>query len=163
MSRRRFRPQPVTRISRVFSDSADSHADDLFTAGATFPSLPSSVPRGGVRRLLDLDSTEDKFLPSWGKGATSPFASPQSVRRRSPVVRVVAGVPRGRSPITPLQAKRRHALSMLSFQRLQANPRERLCVRRLQRKQVLFAKRVAGRRGGSPGPYRRNYLSSWSC
>lgn len=37
------------------------------------------------------------------------------------------------------------------------------CVQRKIRKQVLFAKQVAGRSGGSPGPYRRNRDDEVKC
>lgn len=46
---------------------------------------------------------------------------------------------------------------------LQSNPRVRHCVQRRRRREVLFAHRVAGRSGGSPGPYRRTYSSQFRC
>lgn len=41
--------------------------------------------------------------------------------------------------------------------------RVRMCVRRAIRRRVLFARFVAGRRGRSPGPYRRNGFSQFGC
>lgn len=46
---------------------------------------------------------------------------------------------------------------------LQAPAGAFLCAQRQIRKEVLFAKSVAGKRGGSPGPYRRNWKSERSC
>lgn len=41
--------------------------------------------------------------------------------------------------------------------------RVKFCVQRKERREVLFARRVAGRRGTAPGPYRRSPKSQWSC
>lgn len=37
------------------------------------------------------------------------------------------------------------------------------CVKRKSRRETLFSLRVAGRRGGSPGPYRRKPESNYRC
>lgn len=161
MTFRFFRAQRVRLRPQTFSDSADSHADVFLTSGATIPSLPE-VPRGGVRRLLDFDEPEKSLLSqNWpGYGAGEPHVS----LRRPAVVRVGRAPGRSTRPIPLLQALRR-ADSWRAFRQLRvAQPgRDALCVRRLQRKQVLFAKGVAGRSGSAPGPYRRNQFSSWSC
>lgn len=39
----------------------------------------------------------------------------------------------------------------------------RHCAARKQRKQVLFAKRIAGKGGGRHGPYRRTLFSQYGC
>lgn len=43
-------------------------------------------------------------------------------------------------------------------------PRQvRYCIQRGMRREVLFARGVAGRRGSAPGPYRRKESSNWRC
>lgn len=54
----------------------------------------------------------------------------------------------------PLHAKR--------ISRLYADPRTVVCVRRRQRKEVLFALNRSGR-NGTGKPYRRSYSSQWRC
>lgn len=39
----------------------------------------------------------------------------------------------------------------------------RVCLDRSQRQEVLFARNVAGKRGGSPGPYKRSWKSKIKC
>jgi len=164
---RRRRAQPVSLGTGWVPDtsSADSHADYLNTTGATqFSSLPQ-VPRSGVRRLLDLAEVgSDRWILDRVRGKGGDQAPLDGFRRRSPVVRVGPSFYRPRFVTSrPLQAIRR--ADWRAFQKLQVRrpSRDMMCVRRLQRKQVLFAKKVAGRRGGSPGPYRRNQFSNWSC
>lgn len=53
--------------------------------------------------------------------------------------------------------------SLLASIKMRAPARVRFCVQRKSRKEVLFAKGVAGRRGRSPGPYRRKQSSYYSC
>jgi len=156
---RKRRQQEVRHGTLPFSDFVDSIQSGLVTGGATqFSSLPEVPPRG-VRRLMELDGeTVPRFNPPGYGGWATPHARPRS----SPVVRVGPALARPRPLPSPLQAHLNRA-SWRAFNRLQARPQDRLCVRRLQRKQVLFARRVAGRRGSAPGPYHRNMWSSWSC
>lgn len=66
-----------------------------------------------------------------------------------------------RKPVAPLMA------TVLGDRPQIRNPvRAPVCVRRQDRREVLFARKVAGRPGGSPGrrrTYRRNEASEMSC
>lgn len=45
-----------------------------------------------------------------------------------------------------------------------SNPhRVTVCMRRRERREVLWARGLAGRSGSAPGPYRRGPDSAWSC
>lgn len=165
--RRRRRAQAVSYgTSRVPAiNAADSIAANYQTGGATFPSLPEHlVPPGGVRRLFEFDDQRSDSLIIRSVGGKGGGPAPFDRPRRSPIVSVVVGPARRQTPFTPLQAHRARA-SWREFRKLRfPQPgREPVCVRRLRRKQVLFARGIAGRSGGSPGPYRRNAFSSWSC
>lgn len=167
--RRRRAAQSVYTESLPFDDSTDGLVDTVVRPGANhIHSLPE-VPRPGVyRRALVADIYGDDLarllLPRtdlsitssgpWGMGR-----QPHGSLRRLQVPRWGAP-PRGahRPTIPPLQAwaglnvlRERHPQSVVH------------CVRRKVRRSVLFARDVAGRRGGSPGPYHRNEFSQWSC
>lgn len=164
MTFRRFRrSQPVATAAVAFTDSTDSHVEPYSIAGeASFPST-RSVPRDGVRRLLWVDLVESvPFHTVPGYGAGQPHVSPY-VRRRLPGVGATGQARRAFTPPRLLQAQRRidwHAFQQL---RVRVPARVRFCVQRHQRKQVLFALKVAGRRGSAPGPYRRREEFNWRC
>lgn len=152
------RSQPVATAAVAFNDSTDSHVEPYSIAGeASFPST-RSVPRDGVRRLSWVDLVES--IPSVSKpgyGAGQPHDYLVRRRRRLPVpVRV---------PPVPHPFARQRAASWQAFRLLKVRvpSRVRFCVQRHQRKQVLFARGVAGRRGSAPGPYRRTENSQWRC
>lgn len=148
-------------VVQAVDSRAVSHARPFSDAGEPFSALPS-VPRvPSVHRLFDLDriASKSSYGTGYGGRPESPIKSLRSVFR-SPVVNV--GVRIGRPPLTPASQKR-IAESWRAFNVLQFNPRTSVCVRRVQRRQVLFAKGVAGYRGRSPGPYRRTADSSWRC
>lgn len=100
---------------------------------------------------------EGTDLVRWGLGARSAQASFDPVRAvhqllgASPVVRV------GPSP-RPLQAFR--GFNVLRFP---APGKVLACVRRRMRREVMFAKQIAGRRGLGTGGVRRTADSAWSC
>lgn len=158
---RRRRVQSVTYGAKPFIDSTDSIVDPIPQAGAPFPAL-TELPRRGVRRLLEWDefgSTRD--WPRGMGGGPAPHASP----RARQVVRVVrAGPLVVRAPVTPLQARRRKA-DWLAFRQLRitAPGSVAFCVRRKVRREVMFAKQIAGRRGLGRGGVRRSESSNWSC
>lgn len=166
MTFRRFRknrPQPVRHHPMAFTDVADSHATDLSTWGAAITPAKRSLPPGGVRRLLELDAYGQPERIFWaGYGAAQPHVSPQSAVRRS----VVLPVFRSAKPLSPLQAQQRNA-SWRAFNvlQIQAPRRVAFCVRRKQRREVLHAYGIAGRRGlvGRGGGYRRTADSHWRC
>lgn len=168
MSRRRFRrPQPVLAWSGVSHVPPDTPEDAFPTAGAslfdaTFPGAPRSV----VRRLLDLDSPESRFLG--GIGGVAPDAS-----LRSPTVprrRFARPLPPARLPLIASRlAKARIAQFERSWREFRLLPRlspnDKACIRRRVRKQVLFASRVAGRKRspGRGGTYHRKLDSLYRC
>lgn len=95
----------------------------------------------------------------------------------SPDYRGYGGAPHAIFSIRPLKVGRKVALVGRTFPPMQAffpawsafrslavamPSRARFCVQRKQRREVLFAKQVAGRRGLS-GPYRRTESSNWRC
>lgn len=156
--RRRFRPQPVqfsgAHSPETFSDAGDPYSYDLAVA----------APRPLVHRLLTLDSVSDGDW-STGRGYGGRPESPiKTLRRAFPRVFVRASAGVSRQP-NPLQAQRRRALDWRAFNalRVAVPQRVRFCIQRKSRREVLFAFRVAGRRGSAPGPYRRRVESSWSC
>lgn len=163
MSFKRFRrsqPGQAVHVPGV------SHPRVFIDGGEPYSALPSpgGAPRPSVHRLFDLDRIGSGSFTDFSPGYGGRLESPMQVLRRvlrSPVASAVVRV--GRPPVRSVASQRRSALSWRAFNALQDNPRSRVCVRRLQRKQVLFAKKVAGRRGGSPGPYRRNLYSQWGC
>lgn len=101
-------------------------------------------PTEGIRRIREI--------------VQAPLAVPSHRLVLSPpTTRVVYGP----KPSLPLPPSRR--TQFLGLNRLLANPRVTMCVRRKQRREVLFAMRRAGFSGSAPGPYRRTNNSSWSC
>lgn len=85
---------------------------------------------------------------------------------RSPIsVSYPSPIPVRRAVLAPSLIKaqfRPYTPRISTLQALAANPRVVFCVRRKQRREVLFAKRLNGRNGGGK-PYRRTYSSQWSC
>lgn len=145
-------------MPRTISDAGEH----LFgsTAGQDVPRVPE------VHRLYSLfDSESDREIFARGKGGElAPFGRPRRVLG-SPVL---AGprIARQLRPYSPPASQiRRINDSWREFGRLRiaAPSRVRFCVQRLQRKQVLFARGIAGRRGSAPGPYRRTENSNWRC
>lgn len=167
MTFRRFRRQPVVQAVEF---RGVSQPRTFYDAGEAFS--PSNVPLPrvqNVHRLFDLERIASRSLNVWGDGGRT--ESPiQSLRRvfRSPVVsRAVVVGPKlpfpHRPPAKPSDLRRIQA-SLREFNRLRADPRTAMCLRRSQRREVLFALRVAGRSGaGWPRPRRRTENSNWSC
>lgn len=145
---------------------------------------------GRKRPRYDPVRTLDRYI--FGPGEADIYASndslPRSHDRRPPVIlpddvdplRTIAVSPTAvRQFVSPIEEKSRAARwSFTPVQTLKQYWREahrpvvnepenvRFCVRRTQRREVLFAMRVAGRRGGSPGKrgkYRRSIESNYSC
>lgn len=111
---------------------------------------PSGLPRVFSVRPVNLALFEDRrFFHPLGP-ARPAFAFPKSAAR------VV--VPRTRSRSAVDGAKARTLPHQLTFA---APDRVLICVRRKRRKEVLFAKRKAGKRGQRKP--RRNYWSAISC
>lgn len=166
--KRRRGSQPVATVGVAFDDSRDFIASDFRQAGAdnSYP-LTASLPR--------LRSRVHRFsAPLSAAGALS-FDLPPLIQIRRKVLaaafspafprtypRVLAGKSVGKLGRT----HPRVLASFAEFNRLRADPRTSMCVRRSQRREVLFARRVAGRVGRSPGRgggYSRNVHSQWSC
>lgn len=111
-----------------------------------------TLPRAELRRYSVPEGAQDVF--DWGMGQ-----SPMSALLRGSVTSA------GRV-FQPSSAKRfldgrfKPVLTGLS---VRYPTQMKFCVQRKERREVLFAKRVAGRRGGSPGPYKRREWSNWRC
>lgn len=95
-----------------------------------------------------------QYLPRVG---SYPYTAPV-YRHRPPQVARIDSFPK---PVTGHNNRRtNNDLRSLFFR---APSRVALCVKRKIRREVLFGKSIAGRRGGSPGPYRRSPESAYSC
>lgn len=162
--------QPVATRGVAFDDSSDFH-DDFVRAGAIPPSLtavaPPSIYRPSVyRELLDSElGDHSRFVGGMGADQ-APIQ--QAPRRRSltwsrPRRDVVDARRLQPGRVRPFTSQQRIAASWREFNRLRLDPRTATCVRRHTRREVLFAKRIAGRGGGRHGPYRRTLNSQWSC
>lgn len=155
-------PQPVSHGAKPFIDDVDS-TSDFYTGGAPFPALAPAAPRSLVRRLLDIESSGNPDRLFWrGYGAREPHVSVRDSVRRS----VAPSFRRGAVSRSPLQAHS-PSDSWAAFRKLKVSAPARVmfCVRRRQRREVLFAFGVPGKRGlrGAGGHYKRNAFSSWSC
>lgn len=117
---------------------------------------PSSRSQWLPRRGLDLLHPSTRFPSRESlvvvRARFRPF--PEHTRpepRRFPAPQVVS--PRFKTNLAKLDS-------------IPADPRYSFCARRARRRQVLFARQVAGRRGGSPGRggrYRRSQNSQYGC
>lgn len=150
--RRSFAPA-ARRVA--FNDRRDFIDDTYLPAGASHIDATKGAPRSLVHRLRSIPASG--MLPNVGVwGGLAPY-------RFSPVntLRSALSLAKFPRPIPLLQAQPRFVLGMNVLPRL--NRRASVCVSRLQRKQVLFARGIAGRRGSAPGPYHRNMDSQRSC
>lgn len=154
----------------AFHDSSTFLDETLVSRGALPTALPK-VPPAGVRRLEGLEyiraldtAPEEQYwrrlIPGYG---AEPHAS--LIRRQKP--RWATSLATSQKTHSPLQAKRR-LIGWQSFRELHVPQpkRQAFCISRLTRKQVLFAKQIAGHRKRSPGAgghYKRTYLSSYTC
>lgn len=195
MARRRQRapslPVPQSVAGRAFSFRENEPIGAPAGEDLVASSTGSSVPRGGVRRLFELDSQVSSSYP-WGMGGRLPPITPawgeEEFRRvlRRPLGRQLsrlgaaprlarAGDPR-RSvyPFRLLQnlsaarfagkSASRGAADWAAFRKLPAlDHRTRVCVSRRVRRGVLFAFNVAGKRGLGRGGVRRSVDSSYGC
>lgn len=184
MKRRRRSLVQLAGEGPAFTESAGSHADIFTSGGATTPSLPAQAagaPRSLLSRILAADGEPEaaRYVRGvWG-GRFPPQVGPRGARvlpltlglrgrfparRREPVARAKALVPSYKLPSRLSQTAWSAQLREL---RVRHPARDVLCVRRLQRKQVLFAKRVAGhklrRSPGRGGSYHRTEWSSYRC
>lgn len=82
-------------------------------------------------------------------GSRDPLVSRNALLRESSVSRVRRSIKRANFP----PAKLRFAIP----------EKVKVCVRRQERREVLFARNIAGRGGGRHGPYRRSASSYYSC
>lgn len=164
---KRRRPQPVTTGPSRFNDRRDFIRRESIAGARPWFALtsPAELPRDrvSVRRFSAHGSEilRDILSQIPGYGA-EPHASLGA--RSSRVVKVYD--PR-RLQVTLLQAKKlnqaRIAKSWEVFRTLPPIPRQaRVCLKRAQRREVLFAK---GHHGinGSGRPYRRSADSSYHC
>lgn len=163
MSRRFRRAQPVSHRSVAFNDDRDSIGRDLLDAGADPIAATFGAPRPLVHRFTEFDHPSavrriDALLPGYGAG--EPHEDLWRIRRRRLVVPSASGSVRRFHSASPQVRASWQSLNVLRF----PFPRSvDVCVKRKTRRNVLFAKGVAGRRGGSPGPYKRTVFSAWSC
>lgn len=155
MARRRRRRS----ADQVYGSRPRSHAGAFadFSDATDYPES-WSVPRVvAVSPTHDFDRLPSLYLepgPVVGLFSSQPAPefAPGSTRLR------LLAVPKG--VVTPKARDRGQALSVLQVHRPEVVSQ---CVRRKERKSVLFAEGVAGRRGSAPGPYRRNVFSSYRC
>lgn len=102
-----------------------------------------------------------------GTGATQRVA-PDAVKKAVGTAPARKGRVRFSALVRAAERKNPHALDLIrAILRPGIGPdrlrNERICAKRRIRKQVLFAQDVAGRSGGSPGPYRRTADSKEKC
>lgn len=64
---------------------------------------------------------------------------------------------------SPVEVRRTRLFDLPYGLSIRAPLKVRFCLRRKERREVLFAKRKVGYRGSSPGPYRRTANSQWRC
>lgn len=159
-------PQRVRDRPVAFHDDRDSHRSPIVDAGVS-ADTNRRLPRvQNVHRSpwsLHLEDPRSKL--AWGVWGLAPMRA------------TVADTPRWRAlprlkvspPLAPLKARivARKAVqaSWAEFNRLRADPRVAFCQRRKERREILFAKRIAGRKRspGRGGTYHRNVMSQWSC
>lgn len=172
--RRRSLGVPVT-AGMPFTDATDSPSLDLLDTGAfqffdaTEGAPGPSVHRSNLERLRLLDSS----LP-FGSRVVQSFEQLEKTGRKS----VKVGLSPASARTYPQRffavgkSVRKLGLSRRSWKqfnvvRVRVPERERFCVARGVRKQVLFARGVAGRNRrfspGRGGTYHRNAWSSWRC
>lgn len=142
---------PSVSQPRVFNDAGEAY----------FPSNAESLPR--VRSTLvhrSLDELVKRVRPfESGYGADEPH---NAIRRRLglPIVSASAAV---RSPVRSVASLPKLARYWRAFNVLAVNKKVHFCVQRKQRREVLFARKIAGRSGlGLRGVVRRPE-SSWRC
>lgn len=133
--------------------------------GALFDAPNGTLPSAQERVQQEL---ERRGL-GWGDGGETPMQDEGAARAWSPVAYEPpagrrSGRPQQRSRTIYPPAKR---LGFAQLQRLQIRePKVVLfCQQRRERREVLFAKRVAGRKAspGRGGTYRRRPESQWRC
>lgn len=157
MSRRARRPAPQAvhfrgvSQPRLFSDAGEVH-DPSTVIGAPRPSL--------VHRFMDDFRPGGRPFPVSGYGADQPHVA---IRRRLglPVTAAVSAAVR--SPVRSPASLKRIASSWHAFNALKVDKRVRFCVQRHQRRQVLHALGIAGRRGLGRNGVRRSENSNWRC
>lgn len=167
MARKRRSPLPADVVAHQpvpFDDSIDlPETLEGVTPPPRVPQLSAlpALPLLPVRRSVYLgSSTEDRGM------GREPHGKPHTRDlRRSPVVsRVVrVGPPFNAKQIGVRKERELNDYRRLLFNRLAVpfSRRADVCVKRTQRRQVIFAKRYSGRNGGKV--YRRTYASSYSC
>lgn len=177
LARRQWRTQKVASKPLAFNDSSDFIDDNLLSTGASTNYANVPLPRAqDVHRLIHkYDSVKDHFyedrslLNSLVHGETPPVRR-NSLKLRYGGIRIGyrgAPITPSKSRIKPIDIRRINA----SWQALNRLPkldlRTKTCLSRKQRKEVLFALRVAGRgRRYSPGrggSYNRSTNSQYGC
>jgi hypothetical protein len=175
----RRRRHGVSTAGKPFDDSTDSHVELIPQGGradltqALTPQVAPPSFTSNLGRLLRL--AEDSSARVWERAASQD--SPRGARvvplsrlsLRSRVNRWAEGSVWGLPRFTPLQASPvflKPSPKRSTLNRLSLDPRQRVCLQRSQRREVLFARRIAGRHLRSPGrggSYRRGLMSQWSC
>lgn len=144
------------RRNRHTSRSKSSRGEPRYSSNRRLPPALRSV-----HRLLRLSSQ-----------LTDPvnYLLTRRVFERKYRVRLERGMPRverlplSRSPhLRQPEQKIGHKYDPMRILQVQIPQRVKFCVQRKVRRQVLFAQKVAGRSGGSPGPYRRTENSNYKC
>lgn len=159
MARRRRSSQAAGRdpgrVSRFHAGESQSFEDST-----DFPDS-WSVPRVvAASRVPEFDLLPDVSGPP--EAPVGFFSRKRVVDESGSLVRKaqdrLLAFPRGVG--NPPAPRRYSALSLLQ---VAVPERSKVCVSRVERKQVLFAKGKAGRRGSAPGPYVRKVSSNWRC
>lgn len=157
---RKNRRQAVATAPVAFNDHRDFIGDYL-EPGAFHSTLPPGAPAPFYvhRSRVDHSRLVDKLLTLTYRDVY-PALDSVVVRRR-----VAWGVQRRPGVIQSTPPSSRYSPRVLAaareFNRVRLDPRTLTCVRRRQRREVLFARRVAGGRGIRS--YRRTVHSQWSC
>lgn len=118
-----------------------------YVAGSSFD---LELPRDELRLSLDAFEVPAVGVPGW-----------VSLARQARSWRVLEPVSRRSPPRAPAPP---WGGGGVPFALVTKFPRQvRYCMQRHSRREVLFARGVAGRRGSAPGPYRRKESSNWRC
>lgn len=158
-------PADVVRHSPVFfDDSIDStDSQEVVTPPWSVPQLPDS------RLIPQLPRLPGVYLGSSRAGVWGGTPHAKRVGRsslpvdRRVIVRVGKPFIPAKQGLSAVEKRRRdeRGRSLFNALAIPFSRRDSVCVKRKQRREVIFAKRYSGRNGGKV--YRRTYASQYSC
>lgn len=158
MARKRRVALPADVVSHqpvIFDDSIDlPEVPEGVTPPARVPLLPAlpALPQLQVRRGVYLESSRR------GLGRS---AQAKPVRRTVRATVDVSRIVRIGVPFNAKQIGVQRGRSLFNKLAIPFSKRADVCVKRKQRREVIFAKKYNGRNGGKV--YRRTYVSQYAC